>query len=272
MYSTPRINQNNEKLLSDIQQTSSPHCIFLDVDGTLSELSIDPERSFISEEALFIVQKFKDLDIPIFAVTGRSASTAYQLFDPVELPIASTHGLEISSDSKHTIQAYSPHPEFKNLKHDLENSSSAYPELLIEHKSHSIALHYRSHPNLREISKTIMLNLLQKFHFMKLSEGKFVWELVPIEADKGIAIQKLIKHYQLDHYRPLFIGDDITDESGFISVNRRNGISIKVGEGETHAKYCLANVNAVIQFLADLFITFKNTNNNINQHKEKHNV
>lgn len=250
-----RIIQNNqfyEKLLLDIQNNSSKYCIFLDIDGTISEFSTDPEKSFIPPQVLDNIQKFINLNIPVFAVTGRSAATAYLLFNPIEIPIASTHGLEISENSKVSIQSYLPNPQFAQLKREIEQKCSVYPDLLIEYKTHSIALHYRNNPNLQEVARIIVLELLEKYSFMKLSKGKFVWELVPIEADKGTAIRSLMNNYELHDYRPIFIGDDITDETGFIVVNQANGISIKVGAGATQAQYHLENVGAVIQFLADL--------------------
>lgn len=255
-----RIIQNNQfyqKLLLDIQNDSSKYCIFLDIDGTISEFSTDPEKSFISQQVLDNIQEFIHLNIPVFAVTGRSATKAYALFNPIEIPIASTHGLEISANSRTSIESYLPNLQFAQLKRDIEQKCSVYPDLLIEYKTHSIALHYRTHPNLQEVSRIIVSELLEKYSFMKLSKGKFVWELVPIEANKGSAIHKLMNHYQLEKYCPIFIGDDTTDESGFLVVNHANGISIKVGFGATQAQYHIENVHAVIQFLTDLLNTFK---------------
>jgi trehalose 6-phosphate phosphatase len=48
----------------------------------------------------------------------------------------------------------------------------------------------------------------------------------------------------------VFIGDDLTDEFGFTTVQRLGGHAVKVGEGETVADWRLADVAAVRTWLA----------------------
>jgi trehalose 6-phosphate phosphatase len=133
-------------------------------------------------------------------------------------------------------------------------SCEKYPELLIEDKGHSIALHYRKKPNLENNAINIMHQINSDYPELKINHGKFVVELIPNQADKGKAIQTILNHLNLPSVVPIFIGDDLTDESGFIFINQHSGLTIKVGSGETQAKYRLKDIDNVANFL----LLFKN--------------
>ena len=79
----------------------------------------------------------------MIAVTGRDVETAGKLFQSIELPIAGLHGLDIYFDSDTYIRPDLSDINFQKLKEDIINSCEKYPDLLIEDKGHSIALHYR---------------------------------------------------------------------------------------------------------------------------------
>ncbi|HET9797905.1 MAG TPA: hypothetical protein VFP90_07950, partial [Gemmatimonadaceae bacterium] len=50
---------------------------------------------------------------------------------------------------------------------------------------------------------------------------------------------------------PVFLGDDATDEHGFEEVNRLGGHSIKIGEGESAARWRLRDVREVERWLGE---------------------
>ena len=115
----------------------------------------------------------------------------------------------------------------------------------------------------------ILTRIQLKYPDFKIITGKYVFELVPIQANKGFAIKKIIQQQRLDSTFPIFIGDDLTDEAGFAVINHLAGMSIKVGLGETQAAFRLENTEAVTHFL-ELFyeyiqhigqIKFQNKNN-----------
>lgn len=247
------------------------YCLFLDIDGTLSPFQINPEHSFIPNTTLEVIKKIIELNIPVIAVTGRDINTAGKLLYPLEVPIAGLHGLDICLDSNNYIRPDLSQINFKKLKQDIQKSCEKYPELLIEDKKYSIALHYRKNPDLENHAINIMQQISSNYPQLKLNKGKFVIELIPNQADKGRAIETILNHLDLPAVLPIFIGDDLTDESGFTYINQQAGLSIKVGPGETQAKYRLKDIDNV----ADFLLLFQNrikslyVKNSQNQNGEK---
>lgn len=76
--------------------------------------------------------------------------------------------------------------------------------------------------------------------------GKDVVELRPKRTSKGTAILDVIDGFP--GRTPIYIGDDVTDEDAF-RVLDADAITIKVGPGETAAKYRLGDVNDVVDYL-----------------------
>ncbi|PTV45392.1 trehalose-phosphatase [Acinetobacter pittii] len=225
------------------------YCLFLDIDGTLAPFQINPEHSFIPQTTLDVIKKIIKLNIPVIAVTGRDVDTASKLLHPIEVPIAGLHGLDIYFDSGNYIRPDLSSINFKKLKQDIIKTCEKYPELLIEDKEYSIALHYRKNPNLENNAINIIKRINLNYPQLKINRGKFVVELIPNQADKGRAIETILNHLDLPAVLPIFIGDDLTDESGFTYINQQSGLSIKVGPGETQAKYRLKDIDNVVDFL-----------------------
>ncbi|WP_373883392.1 trehalose-phosphatase [Acinetobacter pittii] len=247
------------------------YCLFLDIDGTLAPFQINPEQSFIPKTTLEIIKEIIELNIPVIAVTGRDIDTASKLLAPIEVPIAGLHGLDIYFGSDNYIRPDLSSINFKKLKQDIIKSCEKYPELSIEDKGYSIALHYRKNPNLKNHAFNIMQQIKFFYPQLKINRGKFVVELIPDQADKGKAIQTILNHLNLPSALPIFIGDDLTDESGFICINQQSGLTIKVGSGETHAKYRLKDIDDVANFLFLFQNRIKNlyVKNSRNQNGEK---
>ena len=84
-------------------------------------------------------------------------------------------------------------------------------------------------------------------------EGKKVYELLPcIDWDKGKAVLWLLENLGLEHgkVRPIYIGDDRTDEDAFRALGQR-GVGILVSEQPqaTAANYWLHNPEEIEEFL-----------------------
>lgn len=252
-------------LRDKLSSTYNKPCLFLDIDGTLSDFQLDPKDCYIPSKTLNIINKIILEKIPVIAVTGRDIQSARTLFEFIDLPIAALHGLEIYLDQENELNSSKNFTEISYIYNMLTKACIPYPDLLIENKKSSIALHYRKAPNLKYIAKKIILESQKLFPNLKLIEGKFVYELMPAQANKGLAIKQVLAHFnQQDHYIPVFIGDDVTDEDGFDFVNQlAEGISIKVGQGPTQARYQLRDTVQVYDFLALFLENIQKHDNNI---------
>jgi trehalose 6-phosphate phosphatase len=125
-----------------------------------------------------------------------------------------------------------------------------HPQLLLEDKGLSLALHYRRAPQLAGYAhRVIRRGLAQLGPGWKMQRGKQAIELRPIGTDKGKAIEDFMHEKPFRGRTPLFIGDDITDEDGFAMVASLGGYAVKVGRGATSAAWRLGSVAAVRSWL-----------------------
>lgn len=245
-YISPKMILNDCNLNMDSNQV----VLFLDIDGTISEFHPDPDKSIIHPEIINILENLQQY-IQLILVTGRSILQARKLIHPLQWNIAGSHGLELiyQADLKTLISLNKP--QLQALKQYIQEQAVQIPDLRIEVKDYSVALHFREHPQLEDRVHAFALECLNQFSDFELKAGKYVFELVPKGANKGSAIQQIIQQYHLtDHYH-MFIGDDLTDEAGFKVINALHGCSIKVGLGQTLARYRLENVSQVQAFLKE---------------------
>jgi trehalose 6-phosphate phosphatase len=71
-------------------------------------------------------------------------------------------------------------------------------------------------------------------------------------SDKGAAVRILMAENPMRRGRPLFVGDDETDEAGFRAVAELGGAGILVGERRlTFAAYQLSGVDRTLSWLEE---------------------
>lgn len=247
--------------VAKVVQGVSDLLLLLDIDGTLSEFHSDPQQSFISNDNLAILAQLQN-HLPLWLVTGRSVADARRLTAPLKLPVIGSHGLQCDTliDSYSLVDIDSA--QLQQIIQSIVNATSDHPHWRIEQKPFGVALHFREHPELADNALTIMQAIGHDFNDWQLKAGKCVYELLPQGVDKGSAINHVLTHYY-PHCRPIFIGDDVTDEAGFIAVqsygdtsNKKGsdikGIGVKVGYEPTQAHYYVSDVSAVTALLQGL--------------------
>ena len=83
-------------------------------------------------------------------------------------------------------------------------------------------------------------------------------EVKPLSYNKGTAISYYMRTKPFIKRRPIFIGDDVSDEDGFETVNKKGGWSVRVGNHKrTKAKFFLPSVKSVHEIMKQLLKSSK---------------
>lgn len=225
---------------------------FLDVDGTLLEFASAPEAVRVTPAIPALLRDLTQLTGGAVAlISGRPLDDLERLFPDLGLPAAGQHGAERRDTSG--VRQTTPLEEasWRFLRAEAQQAQRAHPRLLIEDKGRSIAIHYRRFPALAALAHWLALSLagLSRGEFV-VQRGHYVEEIKSAAADKGSAIARFMEEAPFVGRRPVFLGDDVTDEDGFRVVNRQGGVSIKVGAGVTAARWRLRDPAAVCNWLA----------------------
>jgi trehalose 6-phosphate phosphatase len=225
--------------------------LFLDVDGTLLDIAARPDQVDTHKVNCALVEGLQRAAGGALAlISGRSLAQLDVMFSPLTLPAAGQHGFERRDVHGRRHRHRFPVETLAPAKEKLREFAARHSGLVLEDKGASLALHYRLAPQLGGAAREALVEAAAALGGMvEVQAGKMVWELKPAGADKGVAIEEFMREPPFAGRKPVFLGDDVTDEYGFRVVNRLEGHSIKVGAGETAARWRLANPSAARAWL-----------------------
>ena len=89
-------------------------------------------------------------------------------------------------------------------------------------------MHYRQAPEAGTIFEGALSLLVRDDPRFQLLAGAMVWEVRPVGVDKGSAVTTLMAAPPFLGRRPLFIGDDVTDEDGMRVAREMGGEGLRV--------------------------------------------
>ncbi len=213
--------------------------LFLDFDGTLVELAPEPDAIVIPPDLVTLLAALRDrLGGALAVVSGRAVGAIDTFLHPLDLPAAGVHGSERRAADGHLVLL--PTPSMDVVERAAAALLEAQPALAVEPKRGALALHYRQAPHLESLCRSTMEAAVAASPGVSLLHGKMVFEAKSSQANKGIAIDAFLQEPPFAGRRPVFIGDDTTDEPGFSVVQHVGGVGIKVGQGPTLASHRVA--------------------------------
>ncbi len=207
--------------------------LLLDIDGTLLDLAPTPREVWVPPDLATTMQGLiQRLGGALALVSGRSLNDIDLIFAPMQFPAVGGHGAEmrLSSEPSEASSSAAP-PLDKELKRRFAAIAKLAPGILLEDKGYSLALHYRLAPQMEKTIYEEVSKIRSELPGapIEVLPGKAVCEIKQAGFTKATGVRELMKHAPFQGRRPVFIGDDVTDETVFAIMPEFRGLSFSVG-------------------------------------------
>ena len=194
----------------------------------------------------------------VAVVSGRGREFLESWLGDLPIYIAAEHGAYIKDLDGNWAQLFPFDTEWKNtVRKVMEEYVALVPGSYVEEKTSAIVWHYRNaDPEIGEVKANDLVEALRGLlegSKASLIRGKKVVEVRPAGVNKGAAAKLLVERLAPDFV--LIAGDDDTDEDMFKAAP--DSFTIKVGRGDTAAKYAVASYKALREVLKALARSLK---------------
>lgn len=227
------------------------HALFLDFDGTLVEIVDRPDAVAVAPELPTTLARLSDaLGGALAIVSGRPIAFLDAKLAPFVPDAAGLHGVERRLAGVLHPCRPEEYPDLRRGIADLHASLDPVPGVIIEDKGCSVAVHWRTAPDEEPRARGLVEGLAHDLGAdYRIQFGKMVAEIVPASSGKGTIIARFMEEAPYAGRVPVFIGDDLTDENGFATVNELGGVAVRVGPGETVAARRVPSVAVLAEAL-----------------------
>jgi trehalose 6-phosphate phosphatase len=210
--------------------TLPSRAVLLDVDGTILDLAPTPLEVVVPPDLTVALERLaKRVGGALAFVSGRPLAELDLFFAPLKLPAIAGHGAELRL-ADGTVSRASTFLD-PQLRAEIASVADDKPGVMVEDKNYSIALHYRQAPHLGHEVRDEVAAICARFSSARLEilPGKSVIEVKQPSFNKGTAVRELMRHAPFEGRRPIFIGDDVTDEAAFDVLPEFDGAGFSVG-------------------------------------------
>ena len=206
--------------------------LLLDLDGTLLDIAPTPDAVVVPPGLPDALTRLRaHLGGALAVVTGRPLEQVDALLGPVPHAVAGEHGGVIRhAPGAGVVRVALPEPPAPWLD-AARRIADAHPGVLLERKRRGFVFHYRLAPHLGPMLREAAMELIRPGgdHF-GLMAAHMAWEVRPRGADKGTAVLSVMSQAPFAGRRPVFIGDDVTDEDGIQAARSLGGAGLRVPE------------------------------------------
>jgi trehalose 6-phosphate phosphatase len=204
----------------------------LDIDGTLLDIALTPHDVRVPSALRKTLLRLQERTGGAIAlVSGRSLSDIDLIFAPLKMSAVGGHGAEmrVMPDAK----ANGVKSKFlpKKTRTQLTDVAKVGEGIIVEDKGYSVALHYRLAPDKQRAIEDSVAAICGELPdgSVEILPGKSVIEIKKSGFNKGTALRELMALPPFAGRKPIFVGDDVTDETAFAVVPEFDGMAISVG-------------------------------------------
>lgn len=224
--------------------------LFLDLDGTLAPIVARPQDVAPDTRRTHLLERLAErLHGRLAVISGRTLEDVDHILEACVPCVAAVHGLIRRDEQGRLVQAM-PHPGIARAAEAFRTFAARDPGLLVEDKADlSVALHYRQARQHAEAVRAYA-RMVAEHTGLALQDGDMVAELRTPGPRKGDSLRAFMAEPLFAGARPVFMGDDLTDEDGFAAAEALGGFGVLVGPARpTGARFRLDDVNAALTWL-----------------------
>jgi trehalose 6-phosphate phosphatase len=229
--------------------------LLLDVDGTLLDIAPSPGEVAVDAELRRSLARLVTTSEGCVAlVSGRSIGELDRIFAPLVLPAIGAHGAELRRTIGGQPMQRLGDALDARMRTRLGGIAARNSGIVGEDKGYSFALHYRLAPEHERLVHDEVAALCAEFPAgsVEVLPGKSMIEVKRPGIDKGRAVRELMAHPPFRGRRPVFIGDDVTDEYVFPVLPEFGGLGFSVGRPIAGLAGCFDEPADVRRWLASL--------------------
>ena len=205
---------NLEEAIAPCRETASG--LFLDIDGTLSEIVPLPHEATISPAIRDAVATLASRLELVCIVTGRPAANGKRMVGLEQLTYVGNHGMEwIQEGRVFTDRTAASYEADVGRALEAVKEQCGRTDAIIEEKACSFAVHYRNSADPETIENMALEAIEGQDNCrVRVLTGKaHINVLPPVTVNKGTAVRSLVQSHGLGW--ALIAGDDVTDIDAF---------------------------------------------------------
>ena len=206
--------------------------LLLDIDGTLLDIAPTPDSVVVAPGLLDNLRRLRHrLGGALGVITGRPIEQVDALLGDAPHAVAGEHGGAIRLAPGEAIRRPSlPEPPEDWLV-QAQALADSHPGVMLERKRRGFVLHFRAAPEAGSALGTSLTELIaDAADRFQLMPAHMAWEVKPRGADKGTAAATLLGHPPFTGRKPIFIGDDVTDEDAIRVALAAGGAGLRVDQ------------------------------------------